>query len=121
MRSTRIIIGLAALVLLVTALSHFTGANGISSWLEAQRGNVLRSLWYVPAIDWVIVVAVWAYVALRPHRRFAPVIWLTAIIPLVIALMLLQALGADFPGVWMLLLAVGLAVYGSMRLHQRAA
>lgn len=117
MKSARILLILGAVLLLATAVFHSSGGAMVSGWLEGERGKILQLLWFVPAIDWGIVALAWLYVAWRPDRRFASLVWLTAIIPLTVAIMLITAVGAGFPGIWMLLGAVALASIGATRLR----
>ena len=121
MKSARILLALGALLLFATALFHGSGVGTVSNWLQGDRGRIVEMLWNLPAIDWTVVAAVWAVAALRPDRHFAPIIWLTALIPLTVALMLIAAVGGGFPGVWMLLGAVLLAVLGGFSLRHRHA
>ena len=121
MKSARILLGLGALLLIATAAFHGSGGGMVSGWLEGDRGKILQMLWFVPPIDWVVVALVWAFVGWRHDVGFAPLVWLTAIIPLSVALMLIATVGAAFPGVWMLLGAVAMAVAGAARLRQRVA
>ena len=121
MKQARILLALAALLLLATALFHGSGIGMVSSWLGGERGRILRMLWYLPAIDWTVIAAIWGYAALRPDRNLRPVIWLTAIVPLLVALMLIAAVGGGFPGIWMLLGAVGLAIAGTIHMRYRRA
>jgi len=116
MKQARILLVIAALLLVVTAAFHSSGGAMVSSWLDGDKGAILRLLWFVPAIDWAVIALLWGFVSWRNDQRFAPVIYITAIIPLVVALMLIGAVGAGFPGIWMLLGAVGFAVAGALRL-----
>ena len=119
MKSARTLLAAAALLLLVTAIFHVSGIGMVSSWLGGDRGRILQTLWYLPAWDWAIVALVWTAAALWPDRHLAPLIWLTSLIPLVVALLLIRAVGGGFPGVWMLLGAVILAGLGAARLRRR--
>lgn len=118
MKQARILLGLGVVLLLATAAFHGSGGAMVSGWLEGDRGAILRLLWFAPAIDWFVVALVWAFVAWRGERAFAPFVYITAIIPLVLALMLIGAVGAAFPGVWMLFGAVALALLGAVRMPQ---
>ncbi len=118
MKSARIMLGLASALLLATAAFHSSGGAMVSGWLEGEKGSILRLLWFVPAIDWAVVALIWAFAAWRPERRLAPLIWLSAIIPLSVAIMLIAAVGPAFPGIWMLLAAVALAATGAARLRE---
>jgi hypothetical protein len=117
MKYARILLIAGALLLLATAAFHSSGGSMVSGWLQGDRGKILQLLWFLPPIDWGVVALVWLYVAWRPDRRFAPLVWLTAIIPLVMAIMLIAAVGAGFPGIWMLLGAAALASIGAARLR----
>lgn len=117
MRSARILLTLGAILLLATAAFHSSGGAMVSGWLEGERGQILRLLWFVPPIDWAVVALIWAYAAWRPGRALAVVVWLSALIPLAVAVMLIVAVGPVFPGIWMLLGAVVLASAGAMRLR----
>ncbi len=121
MKSARLLLAVAAFLLLATAILHATGIGFVSNWLAGEKGRVLRYLWYLPAWDWLIVALVWAAAALWPDRRLALLVWLTALIPLLVVVLLIAAVGGGFPGVWMLLLAVIFAVLGGARLRQRLA
>ena len=117
MKSARILLTVGALLLLATAAFHGAGGAMVSGWLDGDRGRILRLLWFVPPIDWGIVALIWGYATWRPDARLAPVVWLAAIIPSAVALMLVGAVGAGFPGIWMLLGAVLLAAYGGFRMR----
>lgn len=121
MKSARILLGLGALLLLATAAFHSSGGGAVSGWLEGERGQILRMLWFAPPIDWTVVALVWLFVGWRGDSGFAPLVWLTSIVPLSVALMLLAAVGAAFPGIWMLLGAAAFAAAGAARLPQRAS
>lgn len=117
MKPARILLALAALLLVATAAFHSSGSAMVSGWLPGDRGRILQMLWFVPAIDWAIVALVWAFIAWRPSAGLSPLVWLTTIIPLSVGLMLIAAVGAAFPGIWMLLGAVALAAVGAARLR----
>ena len=117
MKTARILLGAGALLLAATAAFHASGGAMVSGWLQGDRGTILRLLWYVPTVDWSVVALVWGFIAFRPDRRFAPLVWLTALIPLSVAIMLIGAVGAGFPGIWMLIGAVILGSLGAARLR----
>jgi hypothetical protein len=117
MKAGRMLLGAGALLLALTAAVHALGSAMVSSWLEGERGLVLRMLWFVPSIDWIVVALVWAYAAFRPDARLAWLVWLTAIIPFSIAIMLISSAGFGFFGIWMLLGAVALASLGAVRIR----
>lgn len=119
MKSARALLLSAALLLLLTALLHASGVGIVSNWLGEESGRIQRIAWYLPAWDWTVIALVWTAAALWPDRHLAPLVWLTALIPLVVAVMLLQAVGGGFPGVWLLLGAVILAGLGGARLRRR--
>jgi hypothetical protein len=117
MKAARLLLALAALTLFATAALHSSGSAMVSGWLEGDKRAILQMLWFVPAVDWLVVAAIWAIVAWPPDPRFAPIIWLTSLIPLAVALMLIAAVGPNFFGIWMLLGAVALAAIGAGRLR----
>jgi hypothetical protein len=119
MKSARALLIAAALLLFATALFHASGVGVVSGALPGQRGRIMEVLWYLPAWDWTVVALVWLAAALWPDRHLAPLVWLTALIPLVVAILLIRAVGGGFPGVWMLLGAVILAGLGAARLRHR--
>jgi hypothetical protein len=120
MKLSRVLLALAALLLFATAAFHASGGAMVSSWLDGDRGAILRLLWYVPTIDWAVIGLLWLFVAWRGDARSAPLVWISAIVPLAVAIMLARAVGPGFPGIWMLTGAVLLAVAGSFRLRRRA-
>ena len=117
MTGARILLLLGALLLLATAAFHASGGAMVAGWLDGERGQILRLLWFVPPIDWVVVALIWAFAAWRPSRVLAAIVWLSALIPLAVAGMLLVTIGPGFPGGWMLLGATILAGFGAARLR----
>ena len=120
MKSARILLGLGAALLIATAAFHGSGGAMVSGWLEGERGEILRLLWYVPTVDWIVVALIWLFVARWGDRRLAPLVWISALIPSSVALMLIWAVGAGFAGIWMLIGSVLLAAVGSARLQRTA-
>jgi len=106
----------AAVLLFATAVFHASGGAMVAGWLPGARGAILTSLWYVPVVDWSVVGLVWLFVAWRRERRFAPIVWLSALIPLTVAALLIAAVGPGHPGIWMLIGAAALALLGAARL-----
>jgi hypothetical protein len=117
MRFARIGLGLAAALLLATALFHGSGGAMVSGWLSGQRGEMLKALWYLPSLDWLVVAVLWAWAAAKPSPSLAPFLLIAALIPLGAALLVAGAVGFGFPGVWMLLGAAALACFGALRLR----
>ena len=92
----------------------------VSGWLEGERGRILGLLWQVPAVDWTVVALLWLITAWLGDRRLAVIVWISALIPAAVAIMLIGAVGAGFPGIWMLIGAVLLAAAGAFRLQRIA-
>ncbi len=118
MKTARISLGLAAAVLLATAAFHASGGAMVTGWLSGARGDMLRALWYMPAFDWAVVALGWTYVAIRPSAAAAPLVVISAAMPVGAAALVARAVGPGFPGVWMLAAAGGLAVFGALRLRR---
>lgn len=121
MSVARLSLGLAALLLFATAALHASGATMVSGWLPGQRGAILDVLWVVPVIDWAIIGVVWLFVAWRDERALAPLVWVSAVVPLLVAVLLIKAVGPGHPGIWMLVGAAVLASFGASRLQRPVA
>ncbi|HEV2568368.1 hypothetical protein [Sphingomonas sp.] len=117
MKLGRGLLGLAAVLLLATALFHGSGGSMVSSWLTGQRGEMLQALWYLPSLDWLVVALVWAFVAARPSGPAATLALILALLPAGAALLVSGAVGWGFPGVWMLAGAAVLGAAGSAKLR----
>lgn len=100
---------LAALLLAATAVFHLTGLSMVSGWFEGDRRSVMILLWIAPAATWLLVAAYWLFPRARRSVPDWPVLLLTALIPLMIALPLV-ALVPQHPGGYMLLSASVLAL-----------
>ena len=120
MSVARLSLGLAALLLFATAAFHASGATMVSGWLPGQRGAVLDVLWVIPVIDWAIIGVLWLVTAWKDDRRLAPLVWISAVVPLLVAILLIKAVGFGHPGIWMLMAAAVLASAGAFRLGQRS-
>lgn len=120
MRLGRILLGIAALILFAAAAFHASGATAVAGWAQGTRGEILQLLWAVPTIDWAIVGIIWLTIAWYDDRRLAPLVWISAAIPALVAILLVKAVGIGFPGSWLLAAAALLAAIGSVRLGPRA-
>ena len=116
MSAAKASIGLAALLLFVTAAFHASGATMVSGWLPGQRGAILDVLWVVPVIDWAVVGVLWLFIAWKDDRRLAPLVWISSVVPLLVAVLLIKAVGFGHPGIWMLIAAALLASVSAARL-----
>lgn len=116
MNMGRLLLLLGASLLLATAAIHALGYAMVSSWLEGDRGEILKVAWFTFSIDWAVVALIWAYCGWRDDRRLRPVIWAAAIIPAASAIGLVATVGPAFFGVWMLVGAVTLTLTGASRL-----
>lgn len=112
----RVLLAVAGLVLIGTAAFHATGGGMVAGWLSGERGLVLQTLWYVPALDWATVGLAWLFVAWRGDERLAPLVWLLALIPGGAAAMIAYALGPGLIGFFLLAGAALLALFGSLAL-----
>jgi hypothetical protein len=112
----RILLLLASVLLLAAAGLHLAGGGAVGGWLPGERGAVVQILWHLPGLDWIAVALAWAFVAWRGNRRFAPVVWLLALIPAGAAVAIAAVLGAAVVGAWLLAGAALLAVLGSLAL-----
>jgi hypothetical protein len=117
----RVLIAFGALVLIGTAAFHASGGAMVSGWLGGERGLLLQTLWYFPAVDWAAVGLAWLFIAWRGSQRFAVLIWLLAIVPAGAAAMIAGALGPYFLGFWLLAGATLLALLGSIGLPKSPA
>lgn len=114
----RILLILAAVLLLGAAGLHLSAGGAVAGWLPGERGAVVQILWYLPGADWIAVALVWAFVAWLGNQRFAPIVWLTALVPAAAAVAIAAVLGAMFIGAWLLAGAALLAVLGSLALSK---
>ena len=112
----RLLLVLAALVLIGTAAFHASGGGMVAGWLGGERGALLQTLWFIPALDWAGVGLAWLFIAWRGNARFAPLVWLLALIPAGAAAMVAASVGPGFLGVWLLAGAALLALLGSIAL-----
>ncbi len=117
----RILLALAALVLIGTAAFHGSGADMVAGWLGGERGALLQTLWLIPTLDWAAVGLAWLFIAWRGTTRLAPLVWLLALIPGGAAAMVAAAVGPAFVGVWLLGAATLLALLGAIALPRNAA
>lgn len=116
MMLARILLIPAALLLLGAAGLHLSSGGAVAGWMSGERGAVVQILWHLPGLDWIAVALTWLFAAWRGTKRFAPVLWLTAVIPSVAAVAIAAVLGATFIGAWLLAGAALLAVLGSIAL-----
>lgn len=100
---------LAALLLAATAVFHLTGLSMVSGWFEGDRRSVMILLWIAPAATWLLVAAHWLFPGARISVPDWPVLLLTALIPLIVAVPLV-ALVPQHPGGYLLLAASVLAL-----------
>ena len=112
----RILLTLAALILIGTAAFHGSGVSLVAGWLSGQRGGLLQTLWSIPVLDWAVVGLAWLFIAWRGGSRLAPLVWLLALIPGGAAAMIAASVGPNFVSVWLLAAAALLAVLGSIAL-----
>ncbi len=117
MRLAQALLGLAAALLIATALFHGSGGSMVSGWLTGQRGEMLRALWYLPSLDWLVVALIWLVTAVRPSQGAATACLIAALIPAGATLLVSGAVGWGFPGVWMLAGAAVLGAAGSASLR----
>jgi hypothetical protein len=116
----RILLTLGALVLIGTAAFHATDASTVSGWLGGERGILLKMLWFIPTLDWAVVGLAWLFIAGRGSHRMAPLVWVTALVPGGAAVMVANAVGPTFLGLWLLAGATLLAMLGSIALPRAA-
>jgi hypothetical protein len=116
----RILLTLGALVLIGTAAFHASGAAMVSGWLGGERGILLQMLWLIPTLDWAVVGLAWLFIAWRGSHRMAPLVWVLALIPGGAAVMVANAVGPAFLGLWLLAGATLLALLGSIALPRAA-
>jgi|GEM_PF-3931341 len=116
----RLLLALAALVLIGTAAFHGSGAGMVAGWLGGERGAVLQMLWLIPTLDWSVVGLAWLLIAWRGSRRMAPLVWVLALIPGGAAAMVAATAGPAFIGFWLLAGATLLALLATIALprHQ---
>ena len=112
----RLLLLVAALLLLAAAGLHLAGGGAVGGWMPGERGAVVQILWHLPGLDWIAVALAWAYVAWRGTQRFAPLVWLLALIPAGAAVAIAAVLGVAFIVTWLLAGAALLAVLGSLAL-----
>ena len=105
-----------AVLLVATALFHMTGLDAVSAWLADDRGRILSLLWSTAALSWALVAVIWAYAALRPSAELKWPVWISALIPLSVGILLLALVDSTHPGGYMLLLSAMLAGAGAWRL-----
>ncbi len=108
-RARPVLLRLAALLLAATAVFHLTGLSMVSGWFEGDRRSVMILLWIAPAATWLLVAAYWLFPGARGSVSDWPVLLLTALIPLIVALPLV-VLVPQHPGGYMLLSASVLAL-----------
>lgn len=116
----RVLLALGGLALIGTAAFHATGGGSLAGWVDGDRALVLQLLWHVPTLDWTVVGLTWLFIAWRGSHRLAPLVWLLALMPGGVAVMLAFAVGSTFIGMWLLAGATLLALLGSIALPLRA-
>jgi hypothetical protein len=116
----RLLLALAALVLIGTAALHGSGAGMVAGWLGGERGAVLQMLWFIPALDWAVVGLAWLFIAWRGSKLMAPLVWALALIPGGAAALVAGTAGPTFLGFWLLAGATLLALLASIALPRRS-
>ncbi len=106
-----------AVVLFATALFHMSGLESVAGWLEGDRGRIVALLWASAALNWTVVALIWIFAAAWPSPALRWPVWISAIIPVSLALFLLSLVDPTHPGGYMLLLSAILAVIGGWRLR----
>ena len=106
-----------AVLLAATALFHMTGLASVAAWLDGDRGMILSLLWGAAAFSWAAVALIWAYSAARPSPALKWPVWISALIPLSVGVLLLALVDGTHPGGYMLLASAALAVLGAIRLR----
>jgi hypothetical protein len=115
--TSRILLGLAALLLIATAVFHATGLPMAAGWFSDERAGIMRMLWLTPTIDWSLVALFWAYVAAGARADLRLLAVAAAIVPGASAALLFSVVGLAHPGPAMLAGATALAVIGASRLR----
>ena len=113
----RVLLISGAVVLVATALFHMTGLNSVSGWLDGDRGRIVALLWSTAAFSWAVVALLWIYAAFRPAEALRAPVWISTLIPLSVAILLLVVVEPTHPGGYLLLLSVVLAGIGAWRMH----
>ena len=93
-----------------------TGLDAVSGWLAGDRGRIVSLLWSTAALSWALVAVIWAYAALRPSPDLRWPVWIAALIPLSVGILLLALVDSSHPGGYLLLLSAMLAGAGARRL-----
>ena len=94
-----------------------TGLDSVAGWLEGDQGRILGLLWSSAALSWSVVALLWIYAAVRPSFQMRWPVWIAAIVPLSLGLLLLGMIDPAHPGGYMLLGSAALAGIGASRMR----
>ena len=106
-----------SVLLVATALFHMTGLSSVAELLGGDRGRIIELLWGAAALNWGVVALLWSYAAVRPAAALQWPVWISAIIPISLAFLLLGTIDPAHPGGYMLLVASALACIGAWRMR----
>lgn len=115
-RSGRLLLGIAAALIVLTAAFHCAGWFLLRGQIAADTRPIVRLLWFCVDLDWLVAAFVWALAGWKgaavPHLAVVAI----SAIPLGAAVWLLFVVGPAFFGVYLLLVAAACAIIGSHRL-----
>ncbi|MDB5704975.1 MAG: hypothetical protein JWN66_2091 [Sphingomonas bacterium] len=116
MRGAKAYLWGASALLTVTAALHFFGWFMVRSQLAGETLPLIRLFWFTADVDWLVVAAIWFVAGRKGSVALRPIVLIAAITPLASAAGMILTLGPTFFGLWMLAIAVVLAVLGARRL-----
>jgi hypothetical protein len=88
----------------------------LHSLFSGETLPLVRLFWFTADVDWLVVAAIWFAAGRSGTAALRPVVLIAAVTPLASAAGLIVTVGPSFFGLWMLSIAVVLAVIGARRL-----
>ncbi len=109
------LIWLASAVLLTCTLLHTQAWSKNQSMFAPSTSRVVALLWFLLAIDWAVLAALWVLGANfgAPAR---PLLLISAVVPSAVAIGLVITFGPGFYPIYLQLAAVVLLLVGTLRL-----
>ena len=113
--SGKLLIWLAAAVLLACALLHSLAWARTQASFPPDARRMAALLWFLVAIDWVVFAGLWGLGAsVGPAAR--PLLLASSVVPVAVAIGLVLTLGPGFFAIYLQLAAAALLLTGSVRL-----
>lgn len=116
MAQGRILLGVAAAMLMLAASIHATAWFNLRGEFPGAVQPVVRLLWFSVDLDWLVAASLWALAAWMGSAALRLPVLAASLIPIGSALWFAVTVGPGFIGVYVLMLAAILAIVGAQRL-----